>query len=278
MRIQHWVKNLIIFIPLIFSLHFTDMHSIKLSTIAFLAFCLISSVVYIINDILDIAKDKLHPIKKERPLASGKVDIKTAILLATALFLASLALVANLGLVSILILLAYFILNVFYSKSFKHKVIFDVFCIAFGFILRVLIGCSAINVAPSAFIILTTIFVSLFFGFSKRKLELSLSTTSTRKSLLLYNQNILEQFILFSAVLSIAFYSMYCVEPEVVARLGAKYLYFTVIPFVYLILRFLYLINSFQQKDDPLEIILDDKYIIVTTVIYFLTVLATIVL
>lgn len=279
LKTNHYMKNFVVFLPILFSMNLTNYSLLVKECIMFAAFCLISSSVYIINDLIDIEQDKLHPVKCKRPLANGQISKNFAVILFIFLFAVSSFLSYRLNIYCLLALLSYFILNIFYSLKLKNIVIIDVVCIAFGFILRILSGCAAIWVVPSALIILLTFFVSLFFSFSKRKLELKVIQNKEflRNSIKNCDEKILNQFILINAILSIAFYFTYVLDEKTILRAGSEYLYITVIPFTLIFFRLLYLINLETQKDDPIIFIENDFQLKILILIFFITLIFLIV-
>lgn len=261
LKIKHYIKNFVVFIPLIFSLKFIDIKSSILSIGAFCSFCLIASAIYIFNDIFDVENDKKHPIKRNRPIASGAVSISEAWKLFFTTVLISFTLSLLINKLLFLTILIYLILNIWYSLKLKFLPIIDVVCIAFGFVLRILAGCAAIKIIPSPLVILLTFFTSMFFTFSKRKLEFELvnDKTTCRKSINEYNISLLNQFITINAVLSIAFYFTYMLDSVTIQKTGTEYMYVTVIPFTIIIFRLLLKIYTCKNNDDPAEFIYKDK-------------------
>ena len=257
---KHYIKNIIIFIPLIFSLKFLEIYSVILSILTFISFSLIASAVYILNDIIDIEKDKLHPIKKNRPIASGVIKLPFAKFLFVIITLLSILLAFQINKYVVTCIFSYLILNIFYSKSLKNIPIIDVVSIAIGFDLRILAGCASILVSPSPLVLLLTFFTSMFFTFSKRKLEYQLikRKDSCRKSLMEYNEDLLNQYVTVNSILAIAFYFTYMLDPITIERSNAPYLYITVIPFSIIILRLLHKIFTCSDNDDPAEFIYKD--------------------
>lgn len=280
LKLKHHIKNIVIFIPLIFSLKFLDINSLIFAFVAFISFSLIASSIYILNDILDVENDKLHPIKKNRPIASGKISMLFAwrlfIVITILSFFVSL-LVNKFVFLSIII---YLLLNIWYSLQLKFLPIIDVVCIALGFILRILAGCGAILVIPSPLVILLTFFTSMFFTFSKRKLEYMLikDKSSCRKSIKEYTESLLNQFVTINAVLSISFYFTYMLDPVTIKRVGNEFLYVTVIPFSIIIFRLLFKIYTCSNNDDPAEIIYKDKTLKVLIFIYLLILFAVLII
>lgn len=269
LKINHYVKNIAVLLPIFFSMNLTNITLLYKEMIMFVSFCLMSSCVYIFNDIVDIEKDKLHPEKSKRPIPSGRISKLQALFLFVFLFVLSIVSGWYLNVFCAASLFAYFILNVFYSLKLKDLVLIDVVCIAFGFILRVLAGCAAIWVEPSALIILLTFFMSMFFTFSKRKLELKLlkDTDYCRKSIKNCSEELFNQFILINAILSIAFYFTYVLDEKTISRAGTPYLWISVIPFTLIFFRILYLMNNEVLNDDPMHFIEKD----IPTIIFILT-------
>jgi 4-hydroxybenzoate polyprenyltransferase len=188
-RIKHYVKNALIFVPLIFSLNFTKTSLIFNELLAFFAFSLTASFVYVINDIADKEKDRQHPTKKNRPIAAGSISISQGLVIAAILILLSFYIAYSINLKSLLIVAIYLITNLLYSFWLKHIPIVDVSIIALGFILRVLIGGAAIDVPISKWLLLTIMTLSFYLGFAKRRNEMSRisQTNETRKVLKEYN-------------------------------------------------------------------------------------------
>ena len=274
LKLKHYIKNIVIFIPLIFSLNFLNIKCTLLTITAFIAFSLIASAVYIFNDILDVENDSLHPIKKYRPIASGNISVSFAWKLFIILVLISCVLALRINIFLFFTIILYLILNIWYSLKLKVLPIIDAVCIALGFILRILAGCSAILVEPSPLVILLTFFTSMFFTFSKRKLEYMLikDKNCCRKSLKEYNEALLNQFVTINAVLSIAFYFTYMLDPLTIQKAGTKYLYITVIPFAIIVLRLLFKIfNNNNIDDDPTEVIYKDRTLIILSGIYLIS-------
>ena len=278
LKINHYIKNIIVIIPLFFSMNYANMHLFLKSLVMILSFCFISSAVYVLNDLIDIEKDKKHPIKCNRAIASGRISKRFAIMLLFILLIMSIYTSNIVNPMCVLMTGLYFVLNIFYSLYFKDIAIIDVACISFGFIFRIISGCFAINVLPSAFVILMTFFGSMFFTFTKRKMELQLvGENECRKSIRGFNIDALNQFILVNAILSISFYFTYTMDNSTILRAGTEYLYLTTIPFTLLVFRLLYLVNFANNNDDPI-IYMKDKtlklfaffYIFIFVLVYFL--------
>ncbi len=267
-RIKQWIKNAVVFIPLIFSLSFKEPSLILNAFLVFIAFSLCASGVYIRNDLADALKDKNHPKKKFRPIPSGQVKMHTAHFLSIIMFLLSFIIIYPLGIKCFAIICLYIFINYLYTKRLKQIPILDIGCITFGFILRVLAGCFAISVLPSVYLILATFFASTFFGFYKRMLEINLKTNDTREVLSKYNRKILENYIQLSAALFIAFYTFYTINREQKDAMQTEYLYLSVFPLVYIIFRLIFLLHKENNNDDPSELFYSDKHIQISALLY----------
>lgn len=275
MRPTHWVKNIVVFAGLIFSQNFFSPPLFLKSLFAFALFCGISSSVYILNDILDLKYDKLHPVKSKRPLASGELPVSSG--LAFSLILGAIAIILsfflqkNFGLIAVI----YFLLNLFYSLYLKHVVILDVMSVAAGFVLRAVAGAVVIEVTISSWLVVCTILLALFLGFSKRRHELILledDAVEHRKILSEYSPYFLDQMIAVVTASTVVAYAFYTLSPEVMEKLGTKYMNLT-IPFVlYGIFRYLYLIHQRKEGGRPTRILLTDKPILINIVLWLITV------
>jgi 4-hydroxybenzoate polyprenyltransferase len=274
-RLYQWIKNLFLFAPLIFALKFTDKQSIFCSVIGFFSFCFISSAGYIVNDIIDRNKDVHHPVKKNRPIARGSISPVAAIILSIVLTI--LSTVTALGLPSpfIFVLFSFLVVNITYSLYFKHLVILDVMAIAAGFVLRVVAGAVAIHVSTSNWIILSTLFITLFLGFGKRRNELNLLSDAIkhRPVLAFYSNKLLDSMLSISAALAVITYSLYVVDKEIIARLHTSNLVYTVPFVVYGILKYLFVIYNLHKGGDPADVLMHDKSIITAIVLWGLSVL-----
>ncbi len=264
-RVKQWIKNLLVLAPLVFSNNLFDPGKVTLGLLAFLNFCLISSIVYVINDLNDIASDRVHPIKSKRPLASGLIRTLHAKILLLILFIGSVVLAAYIqNLQLTLILLSYFVLNIAYAYYLKHISIIDCFSIALGFELRILAGCMAIGVSPSDFILLVTFFLALTLAFIKRKGELKVMQADSgkhRKSLTEYTPALLDKLILLCSAITLIGYLFYTIDTHTVHIFGNNYLKYS-IPFVcFGLFRFIQLteINTYEGEGDPSTLIYRDR-------------------
>jgi 4-hydroxybenzoate polyprenyltransferase len=267
-RIKHWVKDVFVFAPLIFSLNFYKPIYIGRTLIMVAAFCLAASSVYVFNDVADRERDRLHPKKKDRPIASGAVPVRSALILSAVLFLASVAVCAILGLPSVLIVLTYIAMNVAYSLLLKKQTFIDVMVIATGFLLRVVAGAIAINVELSSWMLLTTFFLSLFLGFGKRRKEVTEGSNRHRAVFQDYTVELLNSLIIISASLTIITYSLYVVTSKAMIDLGRDK-FIATIPFVVFgVFRYMFLIYRHNNGGDPAEVLLKDKVLLIDIVLW----------
>ncbi len=273
-RVQHWIKNLFIFVPLIFALKFTDLNLVLKSILAFFSFSLASSFVYIVNDIVDKEKDQTHPKKKNRPIAKGSISVINAIVLSVFIIAAAIGISISLNIPTFSVVLAYLIMNTFYSFILKNVVLIDVFTIAMGFVLRVVAGALAINVEISNWVLLTTFFISLFLGFGKRRCELDLVNDGKdyRPVLDHYSIQLLDYMIVVSLTLTIIAYSLYVVDPEIISKFKTDKLMYTIPIVVYGVFRYLHSIYV-KKEGEPSEIVFSDPGLIVSVLLWGASVL-----
>lgn len=262
-RVKHWVKNILIFIPLVCSGLVTNSNVISCIE-AFFAFSFASSFIYIINDIQDIEKDKLHPRKKNRPLPSGKIKKSTAIYIAVLMIILTFSINTiinnNFLNASLYFLLAYIIINICYSMGLKNVAIIDIVLLASGFVIRVYYGASIINVDVSSWLFLTIMSSSLFLGLGKRKKEL-INSKESRKVLQEYNEAFLDKFQYLSLTLTIVFYSLWSIEQDI------KYLYLT-IPLLIIIFMKYSLNIEMNDEGDPTTVLYQDKLLMSLCLLY----------
>lgn len=262
-RIKHYLKNVLIFIPLIFARNF-KLHTIKEAIFGFLAFSFMASAIYIINDIKDLKKDKNDPVKCKRPIASGQISSFKAIIVATIMFSLSLTFnyMVTLKSASYSILLIYFSLNLFYSFGLKHKPIIDVLLLSSFYILRIYYGGAVALVTISDLLFLTVTFASLYLTFGKRISELRKSQ-DPRLVLKYYNEAFLDKFMYLSLALTLVFYALWTIEQHV------EYLAFSTLILFAIFLK--YSLNvEINGEGDPIEVVTHDKILIGLGFIYIL--------
>jgi 4-hydroxybenzoate polyprenyltransferase len=274
-RVPQWIKNLFVFVPLLFSLNLFDKDYFLTTLSAFIVFSLASSLVYVVNDIIDIESDKKHPTKRNRPLASGAISIKNAFIIAVVLAVVVFILLLNFNIEFVSFVIGFIVLNILYSFWFKHVVILDVFSIAAGFTIRVLAGAVVINVPISSWLILTTIFISLFLGVMKRHSELLLVSKGedapSRKVLSQYSLNFADQMATVAAAGVIICYALYTVSERTVNIFGTENLIYTTPFVVYGIFRYMYLEYISHKGDNTTKTVFTDAQMIITVVAYIVT-------
>lgn len=274
-RTKQWIKNFFVFAPLLFSKHVFEYEFAIPSLIAFVIFCLASSSVYILNDILDVESDRAHPKKKYRPIASGEISIKQA---AVILCLLLIVVFASFGIVRTgfaILVIVYILTNLLYSLKLKSIVLLDVFFISFGFMLRVLGGAAAIGVTVSSWMVLTTIFISLFLALSKRRAELSQVVNQDnierqRKVLKDYSVEFADQLNTIAAAGTIISYALYTVSERTVLIFGTEKLIYTTPFVIYGIFRYMFLMHKKNLGESPSSIVTKDIPIIINVFCWFM--------
>lgn len=259
MRIKHYLKNGLIFLPLIFNSQLFEIKPLLMTFYGFISFCLISSAVYVINDIKDVEKDRMHKIKKNRPIASGAISIKEAILLFIVLTISSLCI--NIFIIkefsSILLISLYLILNIMYSLGLKNIPIIDVVILVSGFVIRVIYGASITSIEISKWLYLTVMSGSFFMGFGKRRNEIIKQGNDSRAVLKYYTKDYLDKFMYACLVLTLMFYSLWSVDTSTTAKFGENMIY--TIPLVMIIFMKYCLDIEGDSYGDPVDVITSDK-------------------
>jgi len=272
LRPHQWVKNGFVFVGLLFGHAWRDPEAVAQALAAFVAFCLLSSAVYVLNDLVDREQDRLHPDKRHRPLASGAIGVPAALLLALLCLLTGLGLAFGMfapvglpGSEAVWIFLAYLLLNAGYSVGLKHVVVLDVFIISAGFMLRLLAGTLGIGIWPSHWLLLCGMMLTLFLGFAKRRAELGAMRDDSgrhRRVLDEYTMAMLDQFITLSAGATVIAYSLYTVSEETIALHGTRWLIATVPCVTYGLLRYLYRLHRAGGGGDPARDFLTDPHLL----------------
>jgi 4-hydroxybenzoate polyprenyltransferase len=266
LRPSQWTKNLLIFAALMFGQRLTDPRSLTLAIEAFAIFCALSGVVYLMNDIVDRDADARHPVKRYRPIASGELPVRIAVI--TALVLGGGGLIAAYWLRPLfgILVTCYVLLQALYSGPLKHVVIIDVLTLSIGFVLRAAAGAIVIDVAISHWLYVMTILLALFLALSKRRHELVLLADGAighRRILEEYSPYLLDQMIAVVTASTIVTYAVYTVSPETVQKFGTDYLGLT-LPFpLYGIFRYLYLVHQKEGGGSPSDMLLADRPLLV---------------
>ncbi len=281
-RPQQWIKNGFVLIPMFFGGRLLNVDDAIASVVTFFAFSFVASAIYCFNDIIDVEADRRHPVKCHRPIASGAVSVPTAYALMVILTLLSALLLFFLpqragetaGIVAF-----YFLLNMAYCLWLKRHAIIDVCTVAFGFVLRILAGGMACDVAVSNWLVLMTFLLALFLSFAKRRddvLRMNETGEPPRRNTIRYNLTFVNQAITVTGTVTLVCYIMYTVSPEVVSRFHAPYLYLTSIFVLVGLLRYMQLTVVDEVSGDPTKILLRDRFtqaIVVAWIMSFLLII-----
>ena len=281
-RPQQWIKNGFVLIPMFFGGRLLNVDDAIASVVTFFAFSFVASAIYCFNDIVDVEADRRHPVKCHRPIASGAVSVPTAYALMVILTLLSALLLFFLpqragetaGIVAF-----YLLLNMAYCLWLKRHAIIDVCTVAFGFVLRILAGGMACEVAVSNWLVLMTFLLALFLSFAKRRddvLRMNETGEPPRRNTIRYNLTFVNQAITITGTVTLVCYIMYTVSPEVVSRFHAPYLYLTSIFVLVGLLRYMQLTVVDEVSGDPTKILLRDRFtqaIVVAWIMVFLLII-----
>lgn len=263
-RPYQYAKNLFIFVPAFFAFQINNIDFLLNEGIAFLAFSLIASAIYIINDWFDRHEDAKHPEKCHRPIASGKVSGKVALVYIVALFVSG-SVLANVLSISVwLLILAYFLINIAYSVKLKHIAVIDISVIALGFVMRLFVGAEATQIDLSHWIIVMTFLLALFLSLAKRRDDVLIylkTEQKMRKVIDGYNLKFLDSSMMVTASIVILAYILWSISPEVVERLGNDSLYLTSIFVVLGVLRYMQITLVEEKSGNPSKILLKDRFI-----------------
>ncbi|MBK9334058.1 MAG: decaprenyl-phosphate phosphoribosyltransferase [Ignavibacteria bacterium] len=274
-RPKQWIKNLFVFAPILFAGKLMDIPMLLTNIVAFLAFCGISSSVYVLNDIVDVESDRVHKKKRFRPIAAGDVSVTQAKILFIVLLIITALLSLKLPLLFIFAISLYLINNLLYTFKFKNVVLLDVFSISAGFMLRVVAGAFAISVSVSSWMIITTIFISLFLGISKRRAELSGPNQDNlekqRKVLSDYDVVFVDQMNTIAATGTIISYALYTVSEKAVQAFHSELLIYTTPFVIYGIFRYLYLLHKKNLGESPTQIVTRDIPIIINSIFWLIS-------
>ncbi len=262
-RPGHWVKNIVVFFPVVFGMHATDGQAWLLALGAAVAFCFVSSFSYIINDIRDRANDRCHPRKKDRPLASGKLSVSTAAAEATVCVVLGFAVAFAISPLLCLVVAAYVVLQVCYTLLLKQKALVDVICIAMGFVLRTVSGAVAIGVVISPWLFICMFTICLFMGFCKRYNEIATigdmaRAENHRNTLIAYTPDLLTHLITVSAGIAVVAFLFYGLADSTVKQFGTNYFVYTLPVVVYAVFRFA-MLSMNGSYADPTDLILRDR-------------------
>lgn len=274
LRPWQWTKNLFILLPLFFALQINRLDLLTKAGAAFLAFCFIASAIYILNDWLDLEEDRLHPKKKERPLASEKISKKVAAI-AMVIFLSSgLILSYLINIYMLYLVLLYVGLNIVYTIKLKHIPIVDIFIIASGFVIRIFIGGVVTHIKIYPWIVIMTFLLALLLSLAKRRddvLILLETNDRTRKSIDGYNLAFIDMSMMAMAAITIVAYIMYTMSPEIMLKFRTDKLYFTTFFVILGIMRYMQITLVEKKSGSPTEVLLKDRFLQSTIFCWIIT-------
>jgi len=276
LRPKQWTKNLLVFAGVVFAQHASDPALLLRAVAGFVAFSLLASAVYVVNDLKDVDVDRLHPRKRHRPIASGALSPAVAWSVVPVLLVIVAALCSWLGFGFMLVLAAYLASNVAYSFGLKNQVILDVFVIASGFVLRAVAGVELLKpVAPetqlSSWLLVCTFFGALFLAVSKRRRELINAghlASDQRAVLATYTPELLDRMLTIAAACTLMSYALYTIWPATVAKFGSEAMMATVPVVAYGVFRYLHLVRVSESSEDPSLVLLADRPIQATVLVY----------
>lgn len=279
-RPRHWVKNVVVFMPVVFGMRMSQMQAWVQAGVAVVAFCFVSAFAYIINDVKDCQSDRRHPQKKYRPVACGKVSTRAAIIEATVLLLIGACLAKSLSVILLLIVMLYVLLQVSYTLFLKQKALIDVICIALGFVLRTASGAVAIKVEISPWLFICMFTLCLFMGFCKRYSEVVTIgdvalARNHRPTLIEYTPELLTHLITLSAAIAVIAFLLYGLSERTVAQFGTNYFIYTLPVAVYAIFRFA-MLSMKGSYSGPTELILRDRPFQLTILVWIVLILVVI--
>ena len=271
LRLLQWIKNVFVLAPLFFSNNLLNWELLCPTLLVFVAFCLVSSSIYCFNDIYDVEADRKHPRKCNRPIASGAVSVRTGYITMVVCLVASLLLTilyspltTHHSLLTMLIIAGYWLMNIAYCVKLKQYAIIDVFLIAMGFVLRVLIGGWAAGIFVSEWLVLMTFLLALFLAFAKRKDDYRIFEQTgimPRKSIVGYNAQFIDLSVTIVATITMVCYIMYTMSDSVIERMGSHYLYLTSIWVLAGLLRHLQNMLVYQRSGSPTKALVKDHFI-----------------
>ena len=277
-RPKQWIKNFFVFIPMFFGGELFATHSLWLTAITFVAFSLVASSIYCYNDIVDVDADRQHPVKCHRPIASGALSVLMGYMLMIMTFVLGVAVMfllpPEVKSQVMAVVIFYYVLNLSYCSKLKQYAILDVCIVAFGFVLRILAGGFACELALSNWIVIMTFLLTLFMSFAKRRddvLRMNETGEAPRKNTVRYNLTFINQAITITASVTLVCYIMYCVSPEVAERFETPYLYLTFVFVLLGLLRYIQIAVVDQKSGDPTKVILRDHFSQVVVVAWLLT-------
>lgn len=266
-RPQHWIKNVFVLVPMFFGGVLFDLTAIESGLLVFMAFSFIASSIYCYNDIVDADADRHHPVKCRRPIASGEVSVSRGYLLMAVMAVLSAIMVMLLPspvrMGTAVVVAIYYVLNLAYCSKLKQYAVLDVCIVAFGFVLRIVAGGVAEEVALSQWIVLMTFLLTLFLSFAKRRddvLRMNETGEAPRHNTIRYNLTFINQAITITASVTLVCYIMYTVSPEVEGHFKSQYLYLTSVFVLLGLLRYIQIAVVDKKSGDPVKVALTDRF------------------
>ncbi|NTV31276.1 decaprenyl-phosphate phosphoribosyltransferase [candidate division WWE3 bacterium] len=270
-RIRQWIKNLIVIAPLIFSGQLLIFQDIIKTLDAFCAFCLASSAVYLFNDLYDQDVDKLHPQKRNRPIASGIISSQSATFVSLLFVVLSLLIGQQLGWLFNVVLSGFFLVNIFYTMGIKKLVIWDVIFLALSFVIRAIGGVVAINAFLSPWLFVLTLFLAVLLALGKRRHELVLlggNAGKHRRILDKYTVQLFDQLMVVMVTASLMAFMLYTMAEETVIHVGSVKLVYSMPLVLYGLFRYLYLVYRYEQGGNPTETLLSDPPLLMSVILW----------
>jgi len=272
LRPYQWIKNTLIFAALIFSGNLGNIGALQTSILAFLAFCMASSAIYLLNDIRDIKEDQLHPEKRHRPIAAGLISRTTATVMSIGLMVVSMWMALQMmNRWFDILLTVYLLMHISYSFGLKKIVILDIMIVAAGFVLRAISGAVVINVSASPWLVICTLMLALFVVLGKRRNELATLNRDARQhriSLSDYSEHLIDQMMSIVGAGAIVTYALYTVSAETVQRIGSNFLMLTTPFVIFGLFRYLYLVQQQKGGGDPTKIFWNDLQTIINVILW----------
>lgn len=275
LRVTSWPKNFFVFVAAIFAKRFLNVEYISTVLLGFITFSVASSAVYVINDIVDAPMDALHQLKKNRPIASGAIHKSTAGFIDIVLFIVLGFFTFIMPASFMVIVWVYVLINILYTLFLKEIVIVDIFCIASGFMLRVLAGAYLISVFVSSWLVLTTMFLSLFLAVMKRRVEIANSSNAAEQRTVLkdYSLNFTDQIAAMTGCGVILSYALYSVADRTVKSFGSEKLVYTTLFVIFGIFRYMYLVYKKNKGENVIEVLLTDLPMMLNLFLYLIAAL-----
>ncbi|MBI3124504.1 MAG: decaprenyl-phosphate phosphoribosyltransferase [Ignavibacteriales bacterium] len=270
LRVTSWAKNVFVFVPLVFAKQLFNQGEFLEVLSGFILFSIAASAIYVVNDIYDAKKDAIHPLKKNRPVASGRISAAEAKITGAILFILAGAISFVMNYSFVAIVWFYILLNILYTNYLKQIVIVDIFCIALGFMLRVIGGAVIISVSISSWLILTTLFLSLFLAAMKRRVEIATSEHAVEQRNVLkdYSLSFIDQISSITGGGVIISYALYTVSERTILMFGSEYFVFTTIFVIFGIFRYMYIVFKKDKGENVVEAMITDSQMIVNALLY----------